>query len=149
MGKGGGSNPEQKGGAPVLSVSHLGPARLRSSTFVSVAVRSSPFLDVCHMIVKYHVTNFTDEDRWFQSKRLLIIKTKIPEKYLDNSSWLDKFWDLVLTNNSESISSLQVVLLLGKLEFHLITTPYCLTSWFPIFSRLLQSVYVKTLKCKF
>jgi len=29
-----------------------------------------------------HVTNFTDEDRWFQSKRLsiIIIKTKIPEK---------------------------------------------------------------------
>ena len=23
---------------------------------------SSPFLDVCHVIVNYHVTNFTDED---------------------------------------------------------------------------------------
>ena len=23
---------------------------------------SSPFLDICHMMVHYHVTNFTDED---------------------------------------------------------------------------------------
>ena len=36
---------------------------------------SPPFLDVCHVIVNYHVTNFTDEDCWFQSKRLLLIKT--------------------------------------------------------------------------
>ena len=32
--------------------------------------------------VHYLVTNFTDEDWWFQSKRLLIIETKIPEKDL-------------------------------------------------------------------
>ena len=41
---------------------------------------SSPFLDVCHVIVNYHLTNFTDEDFWFQSKRLLIIKIKILQK---------------------------------------------------------------------
>ena len=67
MGKGGGPNPEQKGGAPVFCRNvGTGP--------------SSPFLDVCHVIVHYHVTNFTDEDWWFQSKRLIKIKIKIPEK---------------------------------------------------------------------
>lgn len=41
---------------------------------------SSPFLDACHVIVNYLVTNFTDEDLWFQSKRVLKFKTKIVEK---------------------------------------------------------------------
>ena len=45
------------------------------------------------MILNYHVTNLTDKDCWFQSKRLLIIDTKIPEKKiwkfstLIESSW--------------------------------------------------------------
>ena len=76
MGKGGGPKTLNRkgGGAPVLSVSHLGPGpRPRSD-------------DVCHEIVNYHVTNFTDEESWCQSKRLLIIETKIPEKRFKNSS---------------------------------------------------------------
>ena len=49
MEKGGGPNPEQKGGAGSLCLTRgTGP--------------SSSFLDVCQVIVNYHVTNFTDED---------------------------------------------------------------------------------------
>ena len=33
---------------------------------------SSLFLNVCHMTANCHVTKFTDEDRWFWSKRLLL-----------------------------------------------------------------------------
>ena len=61
------------GGAPVLCLTH-GTAPL------------SPFLDVCNVTVNYHVTNFTDEDWWFQWKRLLIVKIKMPEKDFKNSS---------------------------------------------------------------
>ena len=53
----------------------------------------SPFLDICHVMVIYHVTNYNDEDWWFQLKRLLIIKTKIPGKDLKipylNWTWMN------------------------------------------------------------
>ena len=60
MGKGGEPHSEQKRKGPSGSHCHTlgtGP--------------SPPFLDVCHMTVNCHVT--TDEDRWFWSKRLVLI----------------------------------------------------------------------------